>query len=343
MRKALLVALVGFLIAAAAIFVWSGSDEGNGSDDRLTLYGNVDIREVAVAFKASERIAALNVEEGDRVETGQLLGVLETVRLERAFERARARMNAQREQLAALEAGTRTEEIRRLQAEVEAAQARANQAERTYLRLQNLLDRKLVSVEQVDEAKAAWDAAEAQLRATRESLRLAEAGPREEDIAAARATLRALEAEAALAKLDLTEATLESPVAGVVRDRILEAGEMASPQKPVYTVALDDPLWVRAYLPEPQLGRVQTGMEAWVITDTFPGRRYRGWVGYISPTAEFTPKSVQTEEVRTRLVYQVRIVVCNPEGELRLGMPAEVLIPLAGNTPRGPHECGNHE
>ncbi|SCZ55608.1 efflux RND transporter periplasmic adaptor subunit [Thiohalomonas denitrificans] len=340
MRKALLIALIGIAVVVAAIYLWPGTDDGEGPGERLTIYGNVDIREVTVAFKGSERIATLNVEEGDRVQAGQLLGSLETLRLEHALERAHARMVAQQAQLAALKAGTRPEEIRRARAEVEAAQARAVNARRTYSRLQNLLEQKLASEEDVDEAKASRDAANAQLRAARESLQLAEKGPREEDIAAARATLKSLEAEVALAELDLAEASLESPVGGVIRDRILEAGEMASPQRPVYTVAIDSPLWVRAYLPEPQLGHVRIGMGAWVISDSFPGKRYRAWVGYISPTAQFTPKSVQTEEVRTRLVYQVRIIVCNPEGELRLGMPAEVQIPLSGNTPRGPHECG---
>ena len=339
MRKALLVTLIGIAVAVAAILMWLRPGEEE-TGNRLILYGNVDIREVAVAFKNSERIAGLNVEEGDRIDVGQLLGSLEVSRFERAFERADARMVAQRAQLAALEAGTRPEEIRKAKAEVSAAQARAEKAQRTYMRLENLLEDDLISEEQVDEARAAWDAAEAQLRVAREALQLAEIGPRQEDIAAARATLRALEAEVELAKLDLTEVTLESPVAGVVRNRILEVGEMASPEKPVYTVAIDSPLWVRAFLPEPQLGRVELGMSAWITTDTFPGKRYRGWVGYISPTAQFTPKSVQTEEVRTRLVYQVRIMVCAPEGELRLGMPAEVHIPLSGNTPRGLHECG---
>jgi HlyD family secretion protein len=99
---------------------------------------------------------------------------------------------------------------------------------------------------------------------------------------------------------------------------------MASPQKPVFTMALVDPIWIRAYVPEPQLGKLSHGMAAHVTTDSFPGKTYDGWVGFISPTAEFTPKPVETEEVRTRLVYEVRVFVPNPQGELRLGMPATV-------------------
>ena len=106
---------------------------------------------------------------------------------------------------------------------------------------------------------------------------------------------------------------------------------MASPQKPVFTIALDDPVWVRAYVPETDLGKVRSGMKAEVTTDSFPGKRYPAWIGFISPTAEFTPKTVETPEVRTKLVYEVRVFVPNPQGELRLGMPAEVVVPLAAS------------
>ena len=99
-------------------------------------------------------------------------------------------------------------------------------------------------------------------------------------------------------------------------------------QRTVYTVALTNPVWVRAYVPEPKLGKIWLGMSAEVETDSYPGKQYEAWIGFISPTAEFTPKTVETTELRTRLVYQVRVYVCNPENELRLGMPATVIIPL---------------
>ena len=117
---------------------------------------------------------------------------------------------------------------------------------------------------------------------------------------------------------------------------------MASPQTPVLTLALTNPVWVRAYVPESDLGKVSLGMHAEVATDSFPGKRYRGWIGFISPTAEFTPKSVETPELRTRLVYRMRVYVCDPQDELRLGMPATVTIPLqqprpaSGNLPESP-------
>ena len=121
---------------------------------------------------------------------------------------------------------------------------------------------------------------------------------------------------------------LVAPSDGVIQDRILEVGDMASPQKPVFTIALTTPLWIRAYVDEPDLGKVVPGMAAIVKTDSYPGKDYHGWVGFISPTAEFTPKPVETSQLRTRLVYQVRVFVDNPQNELRLGMPATVILPL---------------
>jgi len=126
----------------------------------------------------------------------------------------------------------------------------------------------------------------------------------------------------------LADASLYAPADGIIRNRILEPGDMAFPQTPVMTLAFVDPVWVRAYLPEPMLGRVKLGARAWITTDSYPGKRYEGWVGYVSPTAEFTPKTVQTPELRTRLVYSVRVFACNPRDELRLGMPVSVQIEL---------------
>jgi len=125
----------------------------------------------------------------------------------------------------------------------------------------------------------------------------------------------------------------------VIQERILEPGDMAFPSSPVLTLALDDPLWVRAYVSEPDLGRIRSGMRANIKTDSFPGKVYKGWIGFISPTAEFTPKQVETTELRSKLVYLVRVYVHNPEGELRLGMPATVIIPLnQPDEPAGPKE-----
>jgi HlyD family secretion protein len=326
-RKLAVVLVVVVVLAAAGGYAWRTFYQQEPSN-RLTLYGNVDIREVQLAFNGEEHIAELRVREGDRVAKGQVLARLDPQRLEAQVADAAYRVEAQRQVLAALEAGSRPQEIREAEARLRSAEADSRAKQLTYKRLQKLLPKKLVSPEQVDAAQAAAEAAEAQVCAARAVYDLAVAGPRKEDIAAAAAELKAREAELTLARERLADATLYAPADGIIRDRILEPGDFATPQTPVYTLALLDPLWVRAYIPEPDLGKVAPGMRAQVTTDSYPGKIYRGWVGYISPTAEFTPKIVQTLELRTRLVYQARIFVCDPQNELRLGMPATVSIPF---------------
>lgn len=344
MRKCLLsslaVILLGLGVAGPAAAIWPfGSEENHGG--ALVLHGNVDIRQVDVAFEVQGRIQSLAVEEGDRVKQGQLLAQLSPERYRQAVTRAEGEAAAQRDQLDALEAGTRPEEIERLRAERKAARAEADNTAHRLKRLQGLRQRELVSAEDVDDAQSAVEVARAKTDVVERELDLALAGPRQEDIAAARSRLKALEAAAGKARIDLQDTRLLAPQAGIIRERLLEVGDMASPQLPVFSLALTDPVWVRAYVPETELDRVQPGVPATVHTDSGPEGGFGGWVGYVSPTAEFTPKSVETEEVRTDLVYQVRIMVCNPEGRLRLGMPATVTIAADAEPQPAASTCGS--
>ena len=324
-RIVVLVLLAGGLVAA--VWLWRQRQSGAAAEG-LLLFGNVDIRQVQLAFNGNERIAALLVHEGDRVKAGQLLGRLDTQRLEPKVASRQAQVQAQREVVARLEAGNRPEEVRKAKADLGAAKADVENAELTFKRISELTTQGVDTKQRLDDARATLDVAKAREAAAKETYDLMVLGPRKEDIAAAKATLQAYEADLALAHRELADAQLFAPTNGVIRNRILEPGDMASPQKPVFTLALDDPVWVRAYVPETELGKVRTGMRAEVTTDSFPTNRYAAWIGYVSPTAEFTPKTVETTEVRAKLVYEVRVFVPNPEGELRLGMPAVVTVPL---------------
>jgi HlyD family secretion protein len=336
-KKKVIPAVVVLLIAAAAGGWWYlGSPEGP-DESRLVLYGNVDIRETDLAFNNSEQIDRLLVQEGDRVRKGQLLAALHRERLEAEVAAAEARVAAQRAAVARLEVGSRPEELRQAQANVAAARARLSDAQVTFTRTRDLSEKKLISRQALDDAQAAFDTARAELEVSQQVLALAVEGPRTEDIEEARALLKASEAQLALAREVLKDTELYAPAAGVIRDRLLEPGDMVSPQTPVLTLALTDPVWVRAYASESYLGRLAPGMSAAVSTDSYPGKTYPGWIGFISPTAEFTPKTVETPELRTRLVYQVRVHVCNPQDELRLGMPATVSIPLDQPKPEPGH------
>src|SRR5215831_16846682 len=339
-RVVLIVVLLA--VAGAAVSVPWWLTQRHRAAQELTLYGNVDLRQVELAFNNSERIAEVLVQEGDRVRRGQELARLDTRRLEPQVAQAEAEVAAQRQIVERLRHGSRPEEIAQARANLESAKADAANARRQYERLKFLLDRSVggaVSQQDVDNAKATWDVAEAKLVVTQKALALAVAGPRPEEVAEAEARLRAAEAQLALLQQQLADAQLVAPVHGTVRTRLMEPGEMASPQKPVFSLAVTDPKWVRAYVSEPDLGKVHPGMAAFVAVDSFPERRFNGWVGFISPVAEFTPKAVQTAELRTSLVYEVRVFVKAPGDALRLGMPATVYLPLdqhGSQTPMGP-------
>ena len=326
MKKLLPVVLI--LLIGGAVFAWYKYQPKASDGSSLTLYGNIDIREAQLTFNASEHVDRVLVNEGEHVTQGQLLALLHQELFKSQADQARAQVEAKRQLLAKLQAGSRPEEIDKGKAELEAAQARAKSAHDTWQRLQSLIAKKLASREEVETAKSNANAAQAQVEAARAALRLLQAGPRKEDIAAAKAELKAAEAALQLAEQNLAHTELHAPADGIIRTRILEPGDMASPLKPALTLAFANPVWVRAYLPEALLGKVKPGMKAGISSDSYPGKTYPGWVGYISPTAEFTPKNVETPELRTRLVYQIRIFSCNPQEELRLGMPATVNIDL---------------
>jgi HlyD family secretion protein len=329
MKKVIIFIGLAVIIAGAAIYRWVHNSAGT-SRNELVLYGNLDLRQVNLAFNGNERIETVLVQEGERVEKGQVVGTLEMERLRATAEQAQARVEAQRHVVERLENGSRPEETDQARANVNAARADLTNTRLNYERLKKSAGGGATSQQDLDAAQAAFEVAEAKLRVNQKALDLSVIGPRIEDIAEARATLLANKADLALSKQNLVYATLVSPTNGVVQNRILEPGEMASPQRPVLTIAITDPKWVRVYAGEPDLGRIRMGMTATVTTDSFPGKKYDGWVGFISPVASFTPKTVETTDLRTSLVYEVRIFVKDPTDELRLGMPATAQISLSG-------------
>ncbi|MHB1280219.1 MAG: efflux RND transporter periplasmic adaptor subunit [Acidithiobacillus sp.] len=339
--KKMVIAAAVILAIGAGVAYWENHPAA--PTDQVTLYGNVDIRQVQAAFDDSGRILRLNVQEGDHVHKDQLLAELDPARFQDAVDRDQAIVAAQKQVLGRLLAGSRPEEIAQTRANTAAAQAALANAEITWHRQQALAAGQYVPKQSVDNAAAALKTARANLDHAQQTLTLAIKGPRKEDIAAARSQLVAEQAALHLAQRELTDTKLFALQEGVVQDRILEAGDMASPQVPVFTLALDNPVWVRAYLPEKSLGQVRLGMRADIDSDSFPGKHFAGWVGFISPTAEFTPKTVQTTELRTELVYRVRVYACNPRHQLRLGMPVTVQIPLRNNPPqnRNTNVCGH--
>jgi HlyD family secretion protein len=336
-RTWLIVAVIGAAVVLGGAAWWLTHPRKAATE--LVLYGNVDLRQVELAFNGSERVAAVLVSEGDRVSSGQVLARLDTSRLTPEAEQAAAQVAAQEQAVDKLRRGNRPEEIDQARANLAAAAADANDSRRKYDRLAALAQSssgRALSRQDLDDARSAAQMAAARLTVSQQALRLELIGPRHEDIAQAEAVLEGDRAQRALLQSQLGDAVLVAPMAATVRSRLVEPGDMASPQKPAFSLAITDPKWVRAYVSETDLGHVRPGMKATVMVDAFPRRGFAGWVGFISPVAEFTPKTVQTPDLRTSLVYEIRVFVKDPGDELRLGMPATVHLPFAPATTGAP-------
>jgi len=321
------------VVAAVAAWLWHSTRSGDDAGV-LVLHGNVDIRQVSLAFNASERVAAVLATEGDHVAAGQLLARLDTRTPGLRVAQSTAQIGVQEQALKRLKSGSRPEEIAQARASAEAVAAEADLATRQLARLRGVRDAtngRGVAQQDLDNAASRQKVALAQLESASKAVALAVAGPRKEDIAQAEAQLASAHAEKALLERQIEESELKAPIDSVVRARLLEPGDMASPQRPVFTLAITRPKWVRAYVPEPRLSQIRPGTPASVTTDSDPAHALAGRIGYIASVAEFTPKTVQTEELRTSLVYEIRIEVDDPNDALRLGMPATVRIDLAGS------------
>lgn len=256
--------------------------------------------------------------------------------------------------LADLEAGSRPQEIAAADATFRAAAAQKAQAQSDYARAKQLYEKKMISSEQYDAARTAYDVAAeryrdaaerfdlikegsrkqqiAQARAAWEQAKaqyaLVKAGPRKETIDQARAKVQQAAAALSLAEMRLSYATIVSPMSGVVLSKNIEPGEYVAAGTPVVTVGDLVNVWLRAYIQETDLGRIKVGQKASVTTDTYQGKVYPGRVSFIAQEAEFTPKNVQTEKERVKLVYRIKIDITNPNMELKPGMPADAVIEM---------------
>jgi HlyD family secretion protein len=299
----------------------------------LALHGNVDIRQVSLAFDGSGRISELRAEEGDVVKAGTVLARLDTRTLALQADQAAAQIQVQEQALRRVRSGPRPQEVEQARSRLAGAQADQARLQQDLARLQGISGKtqgRGVSHQDIDRAESAVQTNSARVDEAREALRLLEAGSRPEDIGSAAAQVKASQAQLAVLRHQIELGELKAPVDAVVRSRLLEPGDIATPQRPVFTLALTQPKWVRVYVAEPDLGKVKPGQTARVLTDSQPDA-LTGKVSFIASTAEFTPKSVETEQLRTSLVYEVRILVDDPSDRLRLGQPVTVQLPTGGS------------
>lgn len=317
-----LLALSIFPLLLAFRWPWQSVDESR----QIELSGTVEAREIDLAFQVGGRIATLRVDEGDSVQIEQEVATLDAHDFELTLSNAIAQTEAAQAALAALRAGTRIQELRVAEAQLAKAQADLDYIRVEFKRIADLVAKKLAAQDQLDQARQRQNVALAGVEQALQNLALLREGPRREDIDQAAATLRARQATAETARRQLEYTRLQSPVAGMVSVRLVEAGEIVSPGKTVLRIAELSRPWVRAYLNEKDLTRVRLGQAAQIRIDGLPGKVFEGRLSFISPTAEFTPKTVETHALRVDMVYRVKVQVDNPNGVLKLGQPADVVL-----------------
>lgn len=331
----IVVAVAVAVVAAGAAWLWT--QRTSPDDDLLRLYGNVDIREVQLAFRQPGRVAQMAFDEGDAVTAGTRMAALDAQPYHEALAAAEAAVRVAKAELDKLHHGLRPQEITQAQEALNQALAVANDAERNYRRQSDLLASGASSQRTVDAARAARDQAVANAKAAKAALSQATEGFRREDIAAGEARLDAAEAAREQAATALADTELMAPSAGTVISRVREPGSMVASQSTVYSLSLDAPVYVRAYVGEPDLGRIAPGTRVRVRSDSSE-KVYQGQIGFISPRAEFTPKTVETTDLRTDLVYRLRVVIHDADAALRQGMPVTIEVDtgaVAGTRAKG--------
>lgn len=332
-RRVIVIAAIAIAIAVAgAGLLWL--QRTGDADAPLRLYGNVDIREVQLAFRQPGRVAHMMFDEGDAVAAGARMASLDPQPYREAFAAADAAVQIAEAELGKLRRGLRPQEIAQAREALNRALAAANEAGRNFRRQSDLLMSGASSQRTVDAARAAHDQAVAGVNAANAALSQATEGYRREDIVAGEARVAAAEAARAQAATALADTELLAPSSGTVIARVREPGSMVANQSTVYSLSLDSPVYVRAYVGEPDLGRIAPGMRVRVRSDS-SDKAYTGQIGFISPRAEFTPKTVETPDLRTDLVYRLRVVIDTGDADaaLRQGMPVTVEVdtrPSAG-------------
>lgn len=378
-KKRLIAAGAALVLLIVAVYVvrWA-----RGPRASLRVSGNIEVTDAEVSFKIPGRVQERLVDEGQVVKTGQVVARLDDAELTQEAALRRADFQAAQAALDELLAGSRPEEIAQAKAASEQAQAhldemlagsrpqelaaaeaalRRAQAETERAKLDmdryaGLYKKEIVSAQQNDAVRTAYETSLQRQREAEEQFKLVREGPRQEDIEQARAAYRqaqehydlvrkgprketiaqgrarAEQARQALAVAEtrLGYATLLSPLSGLVLSKNIESGEYVTAGTPIVTVGDLEHPWLRAYINETDLGRVKVGQHVRVTTDTFPGKVYEGHVSFISSQAEFTPKSVQTEKERVKLVYRIKVEIANPRMELKPGMPADAEILFEG-------------
>lgn len=323
MKKKLTIALIILLISFISYKIYSNMFLKN--ENNLTFYGNIDTRTVNVGFRFLGKIENITKDEGEIVKKDEVLVKLDTASLEKSLEELNEKIFASKLELSKLQTGYRQEEILEAKAAMEEAIENLNKTKDTYNRQANLFKTKSTSEENFTISQLNYKQALATLDKAKALYELRKNGYRDEDIKIQESNLKSLEIQAEKIKIDLNDSVIKAPVNGVILTRFKEIGAITNAGESILEIAKTDEFWVRAYIDEKNLGNIKPGLKMSIQTDS-RSENYEGVIGFISPVAEFTPKNIETQELRADLVYSFRVIVKNPDDKIRQGMPVTLKI-----------------
>jgi len=322
-KKKIIIAVILVLVVIVSWLTYE--KELKAQDKKDTYYGNIDTRTVNIGFRFSNAIVSMFKDEGQNVHKGELLACLDSRDINGSLNEAKANLEAATALLTKFQSGYRTQDIAKAKAHVDGANSKVIKMKDTYDRYKKLIESNAISKIKFVNAKESYNAALADLRSAASAYSKMLSGFRVEDVNVQLATVKAFKARVAKLTVDLEDTKLYSPVDGVIVTRYKEVGSIVNPGESLFEIAKRDELWVRAYVDEVNFGKITPNEKMLIYTDSSK-KPYEGYVGFISPVAEFTPKQIETQELRTDLVYRFRVIVQNPDEKIRQGMPVTIKL-----------------
>ncbi|MDD2715317.1 MAG: efflux RND transporter periplasmic adaptor subunit [Candidatus Wallbacteria bacterium] len=317
MKKIIPIAIIGL----AALFYFLIQEK---KDLRPVFSGNIEVTEVDVSFRIPGQIVSLSVEEGNSIEIGQTIARLDDSEISKEIAVRNADIRQAQGRLLELSNGFLTGEITSAEETVKALEFKLNQASQDLSRMKKLYAKQGVAEREYENAATAYKVLTAQKADAVSRLQTMKNGPRAEQIEQARAACEKAQKALEQTELKLSFTKLAAPISGIVERKFVETGENVNTGSPVVSLLDFSDTWARVYIPETMLGKVRLGQEMLIRCDSYPGKVFQGTVAYISPSAEFTPKSIQTQEERVKLVFRIKVKIPNQGQELKPGMPVDV-------------------
>ncbi len=325
MKKIIVIISSIIIIFLIFLILFNYKNFFNNSQNESKYYGNIDTRTVKVGFRFIGKIENITKDEGQSVKKDEILVQLDNSSLKKSLEEVEININASNIELSKLKSGYRYEEILEAKASVDEALANLNKANDNFIRQKNLYKTKSTSQESYTISELNYNLALASLNKAKAAYELMKNGYRNEDIKIQEEKIKALKAQKEKLEIDIKDSIITSPINGVILTRYKEIGSIATAGEAILEIAKNDEFWVRAYIDEKSLGDIKPGLKMKVFSDSRK-EPYEGYIGFISPVAEFTPKNIETEELRADLVYSFRVIVKNIDDKLRQGMPVTLEI-----------------